>query len=80
MLFGSPVIVSDQIPNGGNLKSFGTIVNTDSALVGRLRGVSLETEYKPSEQRTAILASQSLGFKTIQGATSSVAMYYAANA
>jgi hypothetical protein len=79
MLFGSPVIVSDQIPNGAALKSFGTVVNTDSGLIGRLRGVSLETEYKPSEQRTAILASQSLGFKTIQGATSSVAMYYPAN-
>ena len=79
MLFGSPVIVSDQIPNGVALKSFGTIVNTDSSLIGRLRGVSLETEYKPSEQRTAILASQSLGFKTIQGATSSVALYHPAN-
>ena len=79
MLFGSPVIVSDQIPNGADAKSFGVIVNTDSALIGRLRGVSLETEYKPSEQRTAIIASQSLGFKTIQGATSSIGLHYLAN-
>ena len=79
MLFGSPVIVSDQIPNGVDAKSFGAIVNTDSALIGRLRGVNLETEYKASEQRTAIIASQSLGFKTIQGTTSSIGLHYLAN-
>ena len=79
-LFGSPVIVSDLIPNGTNLKSFGAILNTQSALVGRLRGVNLETDYEAANQRTGIIASQSLGFKQIQGATSNIALYYAANA
>ena len=78
-LFGSPVIVSDLIPNGTNLKSFGAIINTQSALIGRLRGVSLETDYEAANQRTGIIASQSLGFKQIQGATSNIALYYAAN-
>tara|TARA_R100001224_G_scaffold112286_1_gene94376 strand:+ start:79 stop:2121 length:2043 start_codon:yes stop_codon:yes gene_type:complete len=80
MMFGSPVIVSDQIPNGVNLKSFGAILNTQSAIIGRLRGVTLETDYEASNQRTGIIASQSLGFKQIQGATSNIALYYAANA
>jgi hypothetical protein len=78
-IFGSPVIVSDLIPNGTALKSFGAVINTQSALIGRLRGVSLETDYEAANQRTGIIASQSLAFKQIQGATSNIALYYPSN-
>jgi HK97 family phage prohead protease len=80
-IFGSPVIVSDLIPNGSgsDAKAFGAVINTQSALIGRLRGVSLETDYEAANQRTGIIASQSLAFKQIQGATSNIAMYYTAN-
>ena len=79
MLFGSPVIVSDQIPNGADARSFGAIINTQSAIIGRLRGVNLETDYEAANQRTGIIASQSLGFKQIQGATSNIGLHYLAN-
>ena len=79
-IFGSPVIVSDVIPTTGDAKAFGAVINTDAAIIGRLRGVSLETDYEVANQRTAIVASQSLGFKQIQGATSMIAMYRTANA
>ena len=79
-IFGSPVIVSDVIPTSGDAKAFGAVINTDAAIIGRLKGVSLETDYEVANQRTAIVASQSLGFKQIQGATSMIAMYRTANA
>ena len=79
MLFGSPVIVSDQIPNGADARSFGAVLNTQSALIGRLRGVNLETDYEAANQRTGIIASQSLAFKQIQGATSNIGLHYLAN-
>jgi len=81
MLFGSPVIVSDVLTGaatGGG--AYGAIINTQSALIGRLKGVSLETDYEAANQRTGIIASQSLGFKLIQGATSNIALYNTANA
>ena len=79
MLFGSPVIVSDRIVTAATATAYGAILNVKSALLGRLKGVSIETEYKPSEQRTGIIASQSLGFKIIQGATSNIALYHTVN-
>ena len=80
MLFGSPVIVSDLIAGATNKGSYGAIINTKSCLIGRLKGVSLETDYEVSNQRTGIIAAQSLGFKLIQGATSNIALYNATNA
>ena len=79
MLFGSPVIVSDLIAGATDQGSYGAIINTKSCLIGRLKGVSLETDYEVSNQRTGIIAAQSLGFKLIQGATSNIALYNTAN-
>ena len=79
MLFGSPVIVSDQIATAATGTAYGAILNVKSTLIGRLKGVNIETEYKPSEQRTAIIASQSIGVKLIQAATSNIALYHTVN-
>jgi hypothetical protein len=79
-LYGSPVIVSDRIAGGTDEGSCAAVINKNSCLLGRLKGVSIETDYEAANQRTGIIASQSLGFKLIQAATSNIAMYFADNA
>ena len=79
-LYGSPVIVSDRLAGATDEGSCAAIINTGSCLVGRLAGVNIETDYEVSNQRTGIVASQSIGFKLIQAATSNIALYYADNA
>ncbi|MCS5594467.1 MAG: HK97 family phage prohead protease [Porticoccaceae bacterium] len=79
-LYGSPVIVSDRLAGGTDEGSCAAVINKNSCLLGRLKGVSIETDYEAANQRTGIIASQSLGFKLIQAATSNIAMYFTNNA
>ena len=69
-VFGSPVIATDRLAN--NLASSGSptttaalAVNVDNYVIPRLRGVSIETDYIVKEQRSVIVASQSLGFNEL---------------
>jgi len=69
-VYGSPVIATDRLAS--NLTSVGTptttaalAVNVDNYVIPRLRGVSIETDYIVKEQRSVIVASQSLGFNEL---------------
>ena len=61
-MFGSRVIVSDRLAGTGTNKAGIIAVNPENFIIPRLRGVSIETEYSAQAQRTALIATQSLGF------------------
>ena len=82
-VYGSPVIVSDQFVRGAN-KTAAVAVNVNNYVMPRLRGVSIESDYETANQRTAIVASQSLGFTELYagdgaGNEPSVRIEYAAS-
>jgi len=69
-IYGSPVVASEFIT--GEIADTGTptttaalAVNLDQFIIPRLRGVNIETDYQVAYQRTAIVASQSLGFEAL---------------
>ena len=69
-IYGSPVIATDALAQG--TKETGAFtgtaalaVNVRNYVVPRLKGVSIETDYEVAGQRTAIVASQSLGFNEL---------------
>jgi hypothetical protein len=77
-IFGIPVIVTDTDSGAatGLSQAFtathhtALVVNTRNFIIPRLKGVSIETEYQAGNQRTAIVAAQSLGFaQLIAGGT-----------
>jgi len=61
-MYGSRVIVSDRLAGTGTNKAGIIAVNPENFIIPRLRGVSIETEYSAQAQRTALIATQSLGF------------------
>jgi HK97 family phage prohead protease len=65
-IFGSPVIVSDNLEGrGSNTQSVGYAINVRNHVIPRLRGVSVEQDYEVLNQRNVIVASQSLGFNQL---------------
>jgi HK97 family phage prohead protease len=67
-VYGVPVIASEFLANkvgaaGAETTTAGVIVNTANFVIPRLRGVSIASEFELANQRTAIVASQSLGFE-----------------
>ena len=69
-VYGSPVVATDQLAQ--NLGASGAVtttaamaVNVDNYVVPRLAGVSIETDYIVKEQRSVIVAAQSLGFNEL---------------
>jgi HK97 family phage prohead protease len=60
-VYGSPVVISDHFARAAN-KTAAIAVNVHNYVVPRLRNVSIESEYETANQRTAIVAAQSLGF------------------
>ena len=64
-IFGTPVVVSDQLEAEGASASVGYAVNVRNHVVPRLRGVSVEQDYEVLNQRRVIVASQSLGFNQL---------------
>ena len=81
-VYGSPVVISDHFARGAN-KTAAIAVNVHNYVVPRLKGVGIESEYETANQRTAIVAAQSLGFTELYaGATGnlpSVRIEYAAS-
>ena len=61
-IFGSPVIVSEELTTTGTFPLAALIVNRNNYVIPRLRGVNVETDYEVANQRRMIVASQSLGF------------------
>ena len=85
-IFAIPVIVSDEAGlsnNKGGANICAVLVNHRNFVIPRLRGVNIETEYQVGNQRTALVASQSLGFEgllpgsTAHGKTSCTIKYVA---
>ena len=64
-IFGTPVVVSDQLEAEGASASVGYAVNVRNHVIPRLRGVSVEQDYEVLNQRRVIVASQSLGFNQL---------------
>ena len=64
-VYGSPVVASDLITRSGSgpVGTAAIAVNTNNYVIPRLRGVNIENDYIVKEQRTALIASQSLGFE-----------------
>jgi len=81
-VYGSPVIVTDILDSadGGavtvasgvdtDFKETSLIaVNRNAFIIPRLGGVNIESDYEVAGQRTAVVASQSLGFTQLEGGT-----------
>lgn len=64
-VFGSPVIVSDNMPAVANLAPAAFAVNVRNYVIPRLRGINLESDYEVGNQRRIVVASQSLGFEEL---------------
>ena len=64
-IYGSPVIVSDQLEANADGSTAGYAVNVKNHVIPRLRGVSVEQDYEVMNQRNVIVASQSLGFNQL---------------
>ena len=60
-IYGMPVVVSDLLTKADDTTSF-IIVNTANYVIPRLRGVNIESDYSVTNQRTDLVASQSIGF------------------
>ena len=61
-IFGIKVVVSDVLPSATALDVAGIMVNTSNFIRPRLGGVNFETEYSVVNQKTNLVASQSVGF------------------
>ena len=66
-IFGVKVIVSDQMPARASDAAAGIMVNTGNFVRARLGGVNFETEYSVVNQRTNLVATQSVGFDQLIG-------------
>lgn len=60
-IYGIQVVVSDLLTRANNKAVF-QLVNTRNYVIPRLRGVSIESDYSVTNQRTDLVASQSIGF------------------
>ena len=79
-IFGVRVVVSDELPVNAASKPAGILVNTQNFVRPRLGGVNFETEYSVVNQRTNLVATQSVGFnRIIADAKSSRYIKYAAS-
>ena len=65
-VFGTPVIISDQLEPGvgaaANTETVAYAVAFNNYAIPRLRGVQVEQDYEVARQRRLIVATQSLGF------------------
>jgi len=76
-VFGSKVIVCDEFKTPAISKFHACAVYARNYVMPRLRGVTIESDYEVSSQRTVLVASQRLGFiDLIDGATSVHALQY----
>ena len=69
-VYGVPVLASEFLANvaaddNSITSTAAVLVNTANFVIPRLRGVSIQTDTEIAAQRTAIVASQSLGFEQL---------------
>ena len=73
-VYGSPVISSDILANklddaSAETSTAACAVNVNNYVIPRLAGVNIESEYSVAQQRTALVASQAVGFNEIEDGT-----------
>jgi len=73
-IFGIKVVVSDVLPSATALNVAGIMVNTSNFIRPRLGGVNFETEYSVVNQKTNLVASQSVGFDQLVTDTDSASI------
>ena len=79
MVYGTPVLVSDEFPTPALSSDMAFCVHKDSYVMPRLRNMKVEQDYEVGKQRRIIVASQSLGFTELfAGAPASVKISHAA--
>ena len=62
-IFAIPVVISDSLAGKGSDGAIaGVLFNRNNYVIPRFRGVTIESETQVANQRTAVVASQSLGF------------------
>lgn len=77
MVYGSPVIVSDEFPAVATTVPAAFCVHTNSYVMPRLRNMKVEQDYEVGKQRRIVVATQSLGFTELfAGAPASVRINY----
>jgi HK97 family phage prohead protease len=80
-VFNSPVILVDEFNTPAVSQFHAVAVNPRNFVVPRLRGTTLETDYRPRLQHRELIATQRLGFsEIITGATAVVGRNYSASA
>jgi len=79
MIYGSKVIVCDEFASPAVSRHYAVAVNPRNFVVPRLRGVTIENDYQPRNQNTAIITTQRIGFsEVIAGATALTSLQYKA--
>jgi len=74
-VYGSPVISSDILASNLDegtsalTTTAAAAVNVNNYVIPRLAGVNIESEYSVAQQRTALVASQAVGFNEIEDGT-----------
>ena len=77
MVYGSPVIMGDEFATPAVSKFYAVAVNPKMFAMGRLRGVTIESDYEVVNQRRVLVASQRIGFiDIIDNVTSKWALRY----
>ena len=80
MVYGSPVILCDEFATPAVGKYYAVAVNPKMFAMGRLRGMTIESDYEVVNQRRVLVASQRIGFiDIIDGVTSKWALQYKAS-
>lgn len=74
-LFGTPVIICDEFPDKAADAPAMVCVNPRNFMRARLRGFTVESEYKAVEQHWALVVSQRVGFTEIIGGATAVSSF-----
>ena len=80
MVYGSPVVLCDEFATAATGKYYAVAVNPKMFAMGRLRGMTVESDYEVVNQRRVLVASQRIGFiDLIDNVTSKWALQYKAS-
>ena len=80
MVYGSPVVLCDEFATAAVSKFYAVAVNPMMFAMGRLRGMTVESDYEVVNQRRVLVASQRIGFiDLIDNVTSKWALQYKAS-
>ena len=80
MVYGSPVVLCDEFATPAVSKYYAIAVNASMFIKGRLRGMTVESDYEVANQRRVLVSSQRIGFiDKINAVTSKWGLQYKAS-